>query len=170
MSAVHNFNVEPSSFSLKNVVLSLQVCQSLNRAAVEAVCRQRGMKNGQPASTGSASKTKRHSVRVSAAAAQDALLTCPLSSTRIQTPVRGTLCQHDQAIDLKSFLDWASILGKPWACPICTVPMSSCMLVWDQRVQQLLSSTAESSSDKRVHGDGGATACAGDHATDDRRG
>ncbi|KAF3448627.1 hypothetical protein FNV43_RR09340 [Rhamnella rubrinervis] len=45
-------------------------------------------------------------------------LNCPISYTRIRTPVKGRLCKHFQCFDLSNFLDINS--RRPsWRCPHC---------------------------------------------------
>ena len=120
-----------------NLVVSVRMFQSLSVAAVEAVSRQRGV--------GLAPKrpvqNKRQSLRVSVAGAQEVSLMCPLSDTRIQTPVRGQRCRHHQCVDLAAFLRWASDQGSEWVCPICTEPMPSSIVVWDETFASLLATS-----------------------------
>lgn len=63
---------------------------------------------------------------------------CPISKTRIKTPVRGKVCNHFTCFDLDAFLDMAPPLHRlcDWKCPICHLHMGPLDLVnvsWFQR-------------------------------------
>ena len=47
-------------------------------------------------------------------------LSCPLSTVRIDTPVRGLFCKHFQCFDLRNYLTLISESSNPrWNCPVC---------------------------------------------------
>lgn len=47
-------------------------------------------------------------------------MTCPLSTLRIDIPVRGIFCTHFQCFDLKNYLTLISESVNPrWNCPLC---------------------------------------------------
>jgi hypothetical protein len=52
-------------------------------------------------------------------------LCCPISQQLIQTPVRGTSCNHWQCFELRNFVESnAHITGTRWECPVCTKILS----------------------------------------------
>ena len=52
-------------------------------------------------------------------------LCCPISQQLIQTPVRGTACNHWQCFELRNFVESnAHVTGTRWECPVCTKILS----------------------------------------------
>jgi hypothetical protein len=51
------------------------------------------------------------------------LLTCALTTEKIEVPVRGIFCKHFQCFDLRNYLILTSQAQNPrWKCPICSLP------------------------------------------------
>lgn len=48
-------------------------------------------------------------------------LNCPISGTKIATPIKSSLCEHVQCYDLGAFLELAH-RSDSWTCPICNKP------------------------------------------------
>ena len=45
-------------------------------------------------------------------------LKCPLSTLRMETPCRSSICTHNQCFDALSFLQLQQ-QGPTWMCPVC---------------------------------------------------
>ncbi|KNC46672.1 uncharacterized protein AMSG_03108 [Thecamonas trahens ATCC 50062] len=76
---------------------------------------------------------------------QDSLpvaLTCPLSFTRMTTPVRGRACRHFQAYDLESYLAMNGVANQ-WRCAVCKVDLPVENLAVDPLMRLLLDLTAD---------------------------
>ncbi|KAI9891323.1 MAG: SUMO ligase siz1 [Vezdaea aestivalis] len=67
-------------------------------------------------------------------------LKCPLSTMRIQTPCRSTICTHNQCFDASSFLQLQQ-QAPTWSCPICHKTISFEALQVDDYVSEILKST-----------------------------
>ncbi|ONK68034.1 uncharacterized protein A4U43_C05F6500 [Asparagus officinalis] len=64
-------------------------------------------------------------------------LNCPISLSRIRTPVKGYLCRHHQCFDYDNFLEINS--KRPlWHCPCCNQPSSFIDLRIDQNMVKIL--------------------------------
>ncbi|KAF2854130.1 hypothetical protein T440DRAFT_269034 [Plenodomus tracheiphilus IPT5] len=61
----------------------------------------------------------------------------PISTLRIQTPCRSTLCTHNQCFDAESFLQLQE-QAPTWTCPICNKTISYEALAVDQYVEEIL--------------------------------
>jgi len=48
-------------------------------------------------------------------------LKCPLSTLRIDLPIRSVTCKHNQCFDATSYLQLQE-QGPTWLCPICNNP------------------------------------------------
>jgi len=74
-------------------------------------------------------------------------LKCPVSKTRIKTPIRFHYCKHAQCFDADSFfqLTLSSIIKK---CPICNLQASYNSLIVDGLFYEILKNT--SNSDEQV--------------------
>eukprot|EP01084_Bolivina_argentea_P104579 187250_1 len=64
-------------------------------------------------------------------------LRCPLSTAKIQTPIRGTNCLHSQCIDLKTFLLFSHDTGV-WQCPVCLNPLTFNQIFIDNKMNDIL--------------------------------
>lgn len=62
----------------------------------------------------------------------------PISTLRIVTPCRSTVCTHNQCFDAESFLQLQE-QAPTWTCPICNKTISFEALAVDQYVQDILS-------------------------------
>jgi E3 SUMO-protein ligase PIAS1 len=62
----------------------------------------------------------------------------PVSTVRINTPCRSTLCTHNQCFDAISFLQLQE-QAPTWTCPICNKTISYEALAVDQYVEEILS-------------------------------
>jgi E3 SUMO-protein ligase PIAS1 len=62
----------------------------------------------------------------------------PISTLRIATPVRSTVCTHNQCFDAESFLQLQE-QAPTWTCPICNKTISYEGLAVDQYVEEILS-------------------------------
>jgi hypothetical protein len=93
-------------------------------------------------------------------AAQVLSLLCPLGQKRLQEPVVGRRCRHDQPFDRKTFrLLHASIKSKPnskrMLCPICRAPISAmCDLVVSTKYQKLIDNLPATCMQASVSADG----------------
>lgn len=67
-------------------------------------------------------------------------LKCPLSTLRITTPCRSTVCTHNQCFDALSFLQLQQ-QAPTWTCPVCNKIVSFEALEIDQYVDEILKST-----------------------------
>lgn len=76
-------------------------------------------------------------------------LTCPLSLTRLQTPVKFATCQHAQCLDYTSLLPFiTTLLNKnlPLHCPLCADPIDKSNLLLDGLMLDILKSYPQSTS------------------------
>ncbi|KAJ4366889.1 E3 SUMO-protein ligase pli1 [Neocucurbitaria cava] len=61
----------------------------------------------------------------------------PISTLRINTPCRSTVCTHNQCFDAESFLQLQE-QAPTWTCPICNKTISYEGLAVDQYVEEIL--------------------------------
>ncbi|KAL6704649.1 E3 SUMO-protein ligase pli1 [Coniothyrium glycines] len=61
----------------------------------------------------------------------------PISTLRINTPCRSTICTHNQCFDAESFLQLQE-QAPTWTCPICNKTVSFEALAIDQYVEEIL--------------------------------
>jgi E3 SUMO-protein ligase PIAS1 len=61
----------------------------------------------------------------------------PISTVRISTPCRSTVCTHNQCFDAASFLQLQE-QAPTWTCPICNKTISYEALAVDQYVEEIL--------------------------------
>lgn len=61
----------------------------------------------------------------------------PISTLRIATPCRSTVCTHNQCFDAESFLQLQE-QAPTWTCPICSKTISFEALAVDQYVEDIL--------------------------------
>ncbi|MCJ1385911.1 SUMO ligase siz1 [Xylographa soralifera] len=80
-------------------------------------------------------------------------LKCPLSTLRIDTPCRSTICTHNQCFDALSFLQLQE-QAPTWTCPVCNKVVSFQALQVDQYVNEILKSTPRSVDQVIVEPDG----------------
>ncbi|KAF1813148.1 hypothetical protein P152DRAFT_448488 [Eremomyces bilateralis CBS 781.70] len=67
----------------------------------------------------------------------------PISTLRIQTPCRSTVCSHFRCFDITSFLQLQE-QAPTWSCPICSKNIKFDDLAVDQYVQEILKDTPKS--------------------------
>ncbi|WCJ26375.1 E4 SUMO-protein ligase PIAL2 [Euphorbia peplus] len=80
-------------------------------------------------------------------------LNCPISYTRIRTPVKGQSCKHLQCFDLRNFVDINS--RRPsWRCPHCNQNACYTDLRIDQNIDKVLKEVGEDVSDVIISADG----------------
>ncbi|XP_042489650.1 E4 SUMO-protein ligase PIAL1-like [Macadamia integrifolia] len=80
-------------------------------------------------------------------------LNCPISHTRIRTPVKGHLCKHHQCFDYGNFLEINS--RRPsWRCPHCNHSVCYTDIRIDQHMVKVLEEVAEGVSDVIILVDG----------------
>ncbi|CAH3111993.1 unnamed protein product [Porites lobata] len=74
----------------------------------------------------------------------DISLFCPLTHSRIVTPVRGKKCRHVHCFDGEAFcnLMWEKDVAK-WKCPICKGPTPLAELIVDGLILDILASVPE---------------------------
>ncbi|KAI0440468.1 hypothetical protein F4803DRAFT_553039 [Xylaria telfairii] len=70
-------------------------------------------------------------------------LKCPLSYTRIRTPVRSVVCNHISCFDGSSYLQLQE-QGPQWLCPICNQSATFENLAVDEYAKDILERTEES--------------------------
>ncbi|KAF8471940.1 PINIT domain-containing protein [Kalaharituber pfeilii] len=70
-------------------------------------------------------------------------LKCPLSTLRIELPVRSKVCTHVQCFDASSYLQLQQ-QAPTWTCPTCNKPVPFNLLVVDSYVQDILDATPKS--------------------------
>ncbi|KAG5357364.1 E3 SUMO-protein ligase pli1 [Yarrowia sp. C11] len=70
-------------------------------------------------------------------------LRCPVSFSRMETPVRSVFCKHVQCFDGRSFLQMQH-QALQWRCPVCDDPMSYASLAVDDFMSEILSQAPES--------------------------
>ncbi|XP_043716562.1 E4 SUMO-protein ligase PIAL1-like isoform X3 [Telopea speciosissima] len=88
-------------------------------------------------------------------------LNCPISHTRIRTPVKGHLCKHHQCFDYDNFLEINS--RRPsWRCAHCNQSVCYTDICIDQNMVKVLKEAAEGVSDVIISVDGSwKAACEG---------
>ncbi|GMI76433.1 PROTEIN INHIBITOR OF ACTIVATED STAT LIKE 2 [Hibiscus trionum] len=80
-------------------------------------------------------------------------LKCPISRTRIGTPVKGHACKHLQCFDFKNYVDINS--RRPsWRCPHCNQHICYTNINVDQHMVKVLKEVAEDVSDVIISADG----------------
>ncbi|KAF2313388.1 hypothetical protein GH714_010714 [Hevea brasiliensis] len=80
-------------------------------------------------------------------------LNCPISYTRIRTPVKGHTCKHLQCCDFSNFVDINS--RRPsWRCPHCNQHVCYTDIRVDQNMVKVLKEVAENVVDVIISADG----------------
>ncbi|CAL5187386.1 unnamed protein product [Lathyrus oleraceus] len=80
-------------------------------------------------------------------------LNCPISFTRIKTPVKGRSCKHFQCFDFDNFIKINS--KRPsWRCPHCNQNVSYTEIRLDRNMIEILEKVAENIVEVTVHADG----------------
>ncbi|XP_019052072.1 PREDICTED: E4 SUMO-protein ligase PIAL1-like isoform X2 [Nelumbo nucifera] len=80
-------------------------------------------------------------------------LNCPISRTRIKTPVKGHLCKHHQCFDYDNFMEINS--RRPsWRCPHCNQTVCCTDIRIDQNMVKVLREVAEGVADVIIAADG----------------
>ncbi|XP_030500334.2 E4 SUMO-protein ligase PIAL2 isoform X2 [Cannabis sativa] len=80
-------------------------------------------------------------------------LNCPISYTRIRTPVKGHLCKHLQCFDFNNYIDINS--RRPsWRCPHCNQHVSYSEIRIDQKMVKVLKEVGNNVTDVIISTDG----------------
>ncbi|XP_019421531.1 PREDICTED: E4 SUMO-protein ligase PIAL2 isoform X2 [Lupinus angustifolius] len=80
-------------------------------------------------------------------------LNCPISFTRIKTPVKGRSCKHFQCFDFDNFINISS--RKPsWRCPHCNQSVNYADIRLDRNMVDVLKDVGDSVHEVIVHADG----------------
>ncbi|KAM6557595.1 hypothetical protein CsatB_004614 [Cannabis sativa] len=80
-------------------------------------------------------------------------LNCPISYTRIRTPVKGHLCKHLQCFDFNNYIDINS--RRPsWRCPHCNQHASYSEIRIDQKMVKVLKEVGNNVTDVIISTDG----------------
>ncbi|GMI95474.1 PROTEIN INHIBITOR OF ACTIVATED STAT LIKE 2 [Hibiscus trionum] len=80
-------------------------------------------------------------------------LKCPISRTRIRTPVKGDACKHLQCFDFNNYVDINS--RRPsWRCPHCNQHVCYTNIRIDQNMVKVLKEVAGDVSDVIISADG----------------
>ncbi|KAJ4354004.1 E3 SUMO-protein ligase pli1 [Didymosphaeria variabile] len=77
----------------------------------------------------------------------------PISTLKISTPCRSTVCSHNRCFDGESFLQLQE-QAPTWTCPICNKTISFQSLAVDEYVQDILSNVSRSTDQVTVEPDG----------------
>ncbi|KAL1608383.1 E3 SUMO-protein ligase pli1 [Paraconiothyrium brasiliense] len=77
----------------------------------------------------------------------------PISTLKINTPCRSTVCSHNRCFDGESFLQLQE-QAPTWTCPICNKIISFQSLAVDEYVQDILSNVSRSTDQVTVEPDG----------------
>ncbi|KAL9276056.1 E4 SUMO-protein ligase PIAL2-like protein [Drosera capensis] len=86
-------------------------------------------------------------------------LNCPISYTRIKTPVKGHMCRHHQCFDLSNYLEINS--RRPsWRCPCCNQSVCYPEIRIDQNMVKILKELGEEVLDVIISADGSWKAAA----------
>ncbi|OVA02105.1 zinc finger protein [Macleaya cordata] len=80
-------------------------------------------------------------------------LNCPVSLTRIKTPVKGHLCKHHQCFDYDNFIE-INLRRPSWRCPQCDQSVSYTDIRIDQFMAKVLREVGESVADVIISADG----------------
>ncbi|XP_057521347.1 E4 SUMO-protein ligase PIAL2-like isoform X2 [Amaranthus tricolor] len=93
-------------------------------------------------------------------------LNCPISKTRITTPVKGNLCKHYQCFDLSNYVEMNN--NRPvWRCPSCNQSVCFSDLRVDQKMVKALKDIGENVSEVMISVDGSWTAASSDKRMDE---
>ncbi|KMT12019.1 hypothetical protein BVRB_5g099780 isoform B [Beta vulgaris subsp. vulgaris] len=93
-------------------------------------------------------------------------LNCPISKTRITTPVKGNFCKHYQCFDLCNYVEMNS--KRPnWRCPSCNRPVCFTDLRVDQKMAKALKEVGENVSEVIISADGSWTSVSSDKHKDE---
>ena len=77
----------------------------------------------------------------------------PISTLKISTPCRSTVCSHNRCFDGESFLQLQE-QAPTWTCPICNKSISFQSLAVDEYVQDILENVPKSTDQVTVEPDG----------------
>ncbi|MED6156478.1 hypothetical protein PIB30_014697 [Stylosanthes scabra] len=80
-------------------------------------------------------------------------LNCPISFTRIKTPVKGRSCNHFQCFDFDNFIKMNSTLPS-WRCPRCSQYVSYVDIRLDRNMVEILKDVGENITEVIVLADG----------------
>ncbi|KAL6182255.1 hypothetical protein ACLB2K_043678 [Fragaria x ananassa] len=80
-------------------------------------------------------------------------LNCPISFTRIQTPVKGHLCKHLQCFDFRNYITM-NIRRPRWRCPHCDQYVCYLDIRVDQNIVKVLREVGENVSKVNISVDG----------------
>ncbi|KAH7710261.1 MIZ/SPRING zinc finger domain containing protein [Aphelenchoides avenae] len=87
--------------------------------------------------------------------AKNVPLICPLSKSRIVTPVRGLFCKHVECFDLRSFLEYHTN-DAYWECPFtfCRTKLNCDQLRFDEFFSSILQNTRSTIAEAEIRPDG----------------
>lgn len=77
----------------------------------------------------------------------------PISTLKISTPCRSTVCTHNRCFDAESFLQLQE-QAPTWQCPICNKTISFEALAVDEYVQEILDSVPRGTNQVTIEPDG----------------
>ncbi|KAM7269469.1 hypothetical protein ACFE04_024966 [Oxalis oulophora] len=80
-------------------------------------------------------------------------LNCPISYTRIRTPVKGHSCKHLQCFDFDNFVD-INLRRPSWRCPHCSRPVCYTDIRLDQNMVKVLREVGNRVADIIISADG----------------
>ncbi|GLT90843.1 hypothetical protein SLE2022_087600 [Rubroshorea leprosula] len=80
-------------------------------------------------------------------------LSCPISRTRIKTPVKGIACKHLQCFDFNNYVD-INTRRPSWRCPHCNQHVCYSEIRIDQNMVKVLQDVADDVSDVIISADG----------------
>lgn len=80
-------------------------------------------------------------------------LNCPISYTRIRTPVKGHSCRHLQCFDFSNFVD-INTRRPSWRCPHCNQHVCYADIRVDQNMVKVLREVGDHCSDVIISADG----------------
>eukprot|EP00457_Paulinella_chromatophora_P002847 gb/GEZN01002852.1/.p1 GENE.gb/GEZN01002852.1/~~gb/GEZN01002852.1/.p1 ORF type:complete len:679 (-),score=79.14 gb/GEZN01002852.1/:134-2170(-) len=100
-------------------------------------------------------KEKLHDTVAEGVVEGDALLSlaCPLSIRRIDTPAKGTKCDHTRCFDLDTFILYCE-QSWIWQCPICDHAISPDQLMLDPKLARILREAPEDCEQVRLKPNG----------------
>jgi len=89
------------------------------------------------------------------ASAMRLTLQCPLTRSRMSTPVRTTNCRHIECFDLDAFLQCQRAARIPkWKCPLCSAIAHPCRLRVCTWLTQIIEATASTVPEVIIEADG----------------
>ncbi|WJX11255.1 E4 SUMO-protein ligase pial1 [Trifolium repens] len=80
-------------------------------------------------------------------------LNCPISFTRIKTPVKGHSCKHFQCFDFDNFVE-INCKRPSWRCPHCNRCVCYTEIRLDRNMIEILEKVGDNIKEVIVHADG----------------